>query len=350
MKKVFGNISKLSLVSSFIISAFILAMILVFFRLLETEIQYQYSLILFILITIFCFLVIQYLLRRFIYTRIVPIYKIINKHSINDEEQKRIRFMQGQVIEEVEEEVDIWMKSRDEEVEKFKSLAEYRKRFIGDISHELKTPLFSIQSYLETLIEGALYDKENNMKFLKKAAKNTDRLSTIIDDLEVIARLESGEYGLEIDQFSISEMIHDVFDELQMKAKKSNIELSLKNPTSDFMVTGDPIQIRQVLINLINNSIKYGKNGGITECALYDMDQHILIEVSDDGLGIENDHLPHIFGRFYRIDKSRSREKGGSGLGLSIVKHIIEAHEQTINVKSTPGQGSTFGFTLEKVL
>ncbi|MCB0578851.1 MAG: sensor histidine kinase, partial [Phaeodactylibacter sp.] len=219
----------------------------------------------------------------------------------------------------------------------------------GDISHELKTPIFNIQGYLHTLLDGAIHDEEVNVKFIRKAAKNLERLHTIVEDLEAISRLESGELILEMQAFDIRKLTEEVFEDLEIKAAQRRIVLEFKEGAAqNFRVLADRESIRQVLTNLVSNSIKYGKDNGRTRIGFYDMDKNILIEVADNGLGIPKQHINHVFDRFYRVDKSRSRAQGGSGLGLSIVKHIIEAHKQTINVRSTPDLGSTFGFTLQK--
>ena len=253
------------------------------------------------------------------------------------------------IIEDVEREVALWAENQKEEVEKYKSWAEYRRKFVGDISHELKTPIFNIQGYIHTLIDGGLDDESVNLNFLKKAAKNVERLQTIVEDLEAISRLESGELILDIQVFDIKELTEEVFEELEIKAEEKNISLDFKVGASQgYEVQADRETIRQALVNLIHNSIKYGKEGGKTRVGFYDMDKHVLIEIADNGIGISDKDIDHVFDRFYRVDKSRSRTQGGSGLGLSIVKHIVEAHKQTINVRSSPQLGSTFGFTLKK--
>ena len=253
------------------------------------------------------------------------------------------------VLEEVEQEVSQWADKQKKEIESLKLLEAYRREFLGNISHELKTPIFSVQGYVHTLLDGGLYDEAINKNYLRKAANNIERLLTIVEDLESISRLESGQLTLDIQRFNIRDLTLEVFDDLEIQAKERNIKLSIKEGTdSTFFVEADRENIRQVLVNLINNSIKYGKDGGSTKVGFYDMENYILIEVADNGIGIGEDHLKHLFDRFYRVDKSRSRARGGSGLGLSIVKHIIEAHNQTINVRSSVGVGSTFGFTLKK--
>ncbi|MEL7021485.1 MAG: ATP-binding protein, partial [Bacteroidota bacterium] len=252
-------------------------------------------------------------------------------------------------IDTVEQEVEEWAENQEKELERYKTWAEYRRRFVGDISHELKTPIFNIQGYIHSLLDGGLQDERINVAFLNKAAKNIDRLQTIVEDLEAISRLESGGVIIEPTELDIRKLTAEVFEDLEFKAAAKNVALDFKEGASyGYKVVADRESIRQVLTNLINNSIKYGEENGRTKVGFYDMDKYILIEVADNGIGIPAEHLPHVFDRFYRVDKSRSRAQGGSGLGLSIVKHIIEAHKQTINVRSTPQMGSTFGFTLAK--
>ena len=288
-------------------------------------------------------------LRKYIYRKIKLIYKTIHKHKVSPEQKNKTIDVRANIIDEVEKQVAEWAEKQTEELNKYKAWAEYRRNFVGDISHELKTPIFNIQGYLHTLLDGALEDQEVNHVFLNKAAKNLERLHTIVEDLEAISRLESGELMLEIQSFDIRELTAEVFEDLEFKAATRNITLEFKDGASQgFKVQADRESIRQVLTNLINNSIKYGKENGRTRVGFYDMDKNILIEIADNGIGIPKKHINHVFDRFYRVDKSRSRSRGGSGLGLSIVKHTIEAHKQTINVRSTPNLGSTFGFTLQK--
>ncbi len=290
-----------------------------------------------------------YYLQRYIYRKIKVIYKTIHNQKVSPEEKNKSVDLNQNIIEEVEKEVEEWANSQMLEIQKYKSWAEYRRKFVGDISHELKTPIFNIQGYVHTLLDGALQEEGINISFLRKAAKNVERLHTIVEDLEAISRMESGELILELQPFDVRELAQDIFEELEIKAEHKKIKLQLKEGADQsFMVKADRDSIRQVLINLVDNSLKYGKEGGLTKIGFYDMDKNILIEVADNGIGIPKKHLNHVFDRFYRVDKSRSRAQGGSGLGLSIVKHIIEAHKQTINVRSTPNLGSTFGFTLEK--
>jgi two-component system phosphate regulon sensor histidine kinase PhoR len=294
------------------------------------------------------FVVLTYL-DRYIYRKIKLIYKTIHQQKVSTDIKREGVDVDQPIIDDVEQEVEEWAEKQQQQIEQYERFAEYRRRYVGDISHELKTPIFNIQGYLHTLLEGGYHDEKISMSFLKKAAKNVERLQTIVEDLGAISRLESGELILDIEPFDLKALATEVFEEVEMKSKESRIELAFK-PGADigFMVMADRESIRQVLVNLVTNSLKYGNVGGATRIGFYDMESYILCEVADNGIGIPEKHLPHVFDRFYRVDKSRSRQKGGSGLGLAIVKHIIEAHQQTINVRSSQGLGSTFGITLAK--
>ncbi|NUM32268.1 MAG: sensor histidine kinase [Bacteroidetes bacterium] len=238
----------------------------------------------------------------------------------------------------------------EDELFKLNKLEKYRREYIGNVSHELKTPVFNIQGYISTLLEGGIDDKKISINFLEKADKNVDRMISIIDDLQTISLLETGELKLDFETFEINELIIEVIENENDNAGKNNIFIDFKK-TNEIFVTADRNRIKQVLSNLILNSIKYGKQeGGKTILRIYELENYIKIEISDNGIGIDNKHLGRIFERFYRVDNSRSREKGGSGLGLSIVKHIIEAHRQKIEVISTPGSGTIFSFSLSKAL
>ncbi|MEQ1746196.1 MAG: ATP-binding protein [Saprospiraceae bacterium] len=295
------------------------------------------------------FLANYFFIRYYIYRKIKLIYKVIHRHKLSAEFKADKIQMSANILDEVENEVDQWAEERTRELEALEKLATYRRRFIGDVSHELKTPIFNIQGFIHTLLDGAIGDPEVNVKYLQRAAKNADRLEAIVEDLETISKLESKQLILDIREFDIRELTDEVFSDMEMKAHERNIRLAYKEGANQhFRVRADKETIRQVLINLVHNSIKYGREGGSTKISFYDMDAYLLLEVSDNGIGIEPEHLPHVFDRFYRADKSRSRDAGGTGLGLSIVKHIMEAHKQTINVRSNIGQGSTFGLTLEK--
>ena len=241
-------------------------------------------------------------------------------------------------------------KTRLEEINILKDQENYRREFLGNVSHELKTPLFTIQGYILTLIEGALKDKKVRGKYLRRSAKGVDRLISIVKDLDLITQFESGVKTVDKTDFNIYELIENVYDLMEFESEKNNTKLLVYNENNTpVIVNADKERILQVLTNLVVNSIKYGKEGGYTKVKVeeYDNDR-IIVRVKDNGEGIEDEHLPRLFERFYRIDKNRSRKKGGSGLGLSIVKHIIEAHQEQIFVESKIGQGTEFSFTLKK--
>lgn len=330
----FNTPIKISLILSALL--FVLAGSL-FYVALATE-YFLLSLVLF-----FCFSVvlIYQVVKLYVYSKISVIYKNIYKH-------KGIKRVLDVDIDLAEKEVENWAIQKENEILQMKASETYRREFIGNVSHELKTPIFNIQGYILTLLDGGLYDEEVNMKYLKRTNKSVDRMINIVDDLEVISRLESEETQLEIAKFNIVELAKDVLDQLELKANESKIELSIQNEILTELVLGDIYKIQQVFVNLITNSIKYGKEGGRTEVRFFDMNENILIEIADDGIGISEVDMPRLFERFYRVDKNRSRKIGGTGLGLAIVKHIIEAHNQTINLRSTIDVGSTFSFILKK--
>ncbi|HET6243230.1 MAG TPA: ATP-binding protein [Bacteroidia bacterium] len=254
------------------------------------------------------------------------------------------------ILNQVSRDVVNWTQSSNKEIEDLKSQEQYRKDFIGNVSHELKTPLFNIQGYVLTLLEGGLEDETINRNYLIRAERSVERMINIVEDLDTVTKLETGQLVMDFIKFDIVDLSKDVVDALQMNAKQKGVVFKIKKDNEKpVLVKADKDRIRQVLTNLMLNSIRYGKKEGLTEIRFYDMEENILIEVADNGIGIPAHHLAHLFERFYRVDKSRSRESGGSGLGLAIVKHIIEAHDQTINVRSTEGVGSTFSFTLKKI-
>jgi two-component system phosphate regulon sensor histidine kinase PhoR len=296
------------------------------------------------------FIVILFGLELFIYRKIKLIYKTI--HHFKTSSIKAPNYIDNynlDPIKRVNEEVLEWANDQKREISQLKAAEEFRKDFLGNVSHELKTPIFNIQGYIETLLDGAMNDDEVKEKFLRKAASSAERLNTLVNDLLDISKMESGSLRLNMRDFDICELSKEVFDSYSKPASDKHIKLKIKEGCDEpFWVLADKDRVRQVLNNLIGNSIAYGNENGITNVGFYDMDDQYLIEVSDDGDGIEAEHLPRLFERFYRTDKSRSRNSGGTGLGLSIVKHIIEAHQQTINVRSSVGKGTTFGFTLKK--
>jgi two-component system, OmpR family, phosphate regulon sensor histidine kinase PhoR len=253
-------------------------------------------------------------------------------------------------LEDLGQEVDDWAEDQSQELEQRKKLENYRKEFLGNVSHELKTPIFNIQGYLHTLLDGALNDPQINTSFLQRADKSVDRMINIIEDLEAISQLETGGLQLEPERFDIIALAKDVFESQELKATNKGIILSFRETDENrpLYIIADRFRIRQVLTNLVVNSIKYGKEFGETDICCQVKDDLIWVEIRDNGIGISEEHLPRLFERFYRVDKSRSREMGGTGLGLAIVKHILEAHQQTISVSSSVGNGSSFVFTVKK--
>lgn len=252
-------------------------------------------------------------------------------------------------INDVEQEVKEWARDKKIEIDELKKQEKFRREFLSNISHEFKTPIFAIEGYVEALQDGALKEPELAQNFLNKVSANVDRLSVLIKDLNEISRLETGEIPIVYQRFELTALIKEVMESLELKAAKYKIKLVFKEkydvPT---WVNADREKIRQVLANLIDNSFKYGRENGSTSITIFGLHDHYLIEITDDGMGVNEEHLNRLFERFYRTDSSRSRQIGGSGLGLAIVKHIVEAHNETINVRSTEKLGSTFGFTLQK--
>lgn len=302
----------------------------------------------FIVAMIAGYFVISWSIQRFIYEKVKIIYKTIHRVKSSKEQRAGIK-SDDDPLEKVKDDVLDWAEDKVEEIKVLKQKDDYRKEFIGNMSHELKTPVFNIQGYLLTLLEGALEDPNINRKFLEKAAKSTDRMVALLDDLDAISRIETGNLELKYQEFDLVEMAKEVVDSLEQKAQKKSIDLIIKdNSQKPIMVYGDTSKIEQVLVNLVANSLNYGRENGETRIRFYDMEETILLEVSDNGIGIAEEHLPRLFERFYRVDKSRDRNQGGTGLGLAIVKHIIDLHDQTINVRSTEDVGSTFSFTLKK--
>ena len=308
--------------------------------------SYQFSLIFAIAIGTFSFLVIQYRVERFIYKKVKKIYDDVSLLESSTFRNQPITTDMATLTREVKK----FATDKKLEIEMLKVREEYRREFLGNVSHELKTPLFTVQGYLSTLLDGAMSDKTIRKKYLERAEKGVERLIYIVQDLDMISKLEIGDLNLETAEFNIVKLVQNVFDLLEMKASKKDILLMFDmRYNKPVMVVGDQEKIQQVVMNLVVNSIKYGKEKGSTEVSIEDLtNEKVIVRITDNGEGIEKKNIPRLFERFYRVDKSGARTEGGSGLGLSIVKHIIEAHEEKIYVDSTYGVGSEFSFTLEK--
>ena len=336
---------KFAIKSSFYIALFSFGFLaIVNYFLLQLPLFY---ILLFILsLSFFSFFVLQYRVENFIYKRVKKIYDDVSLLDNTDFRNQSITTD----METLTSEVQKFARDKKMEIESLKVREEYRREFLGNVSHELKTPLFTVQGYLLTLLDGAMDDKNIRKKYLQRAEKGVERLVYIVNDLDMITKLELDTLGIETSEFNIVDVIQNVLDLLEMRASKKNILLTFDMKyVRPIKVVADLEKIQQVVTNLVENSIKYGKENGTTEVSIEDfVNNKVIIKVIDNGEGIENHHIPRLFERFYRVDKSGARSEGGSGLGLAIVKHIIERHNEKINVESEFGKGSEFSFTLEK--
>lgn len=299
-----------------------------------------------IAIQLFSFFVIQYRVERFIYKRVKKIYDDVSILDTTELRNQPITTDMATLTREVKK----FATDKKVEIEMLKLREDYRREFLGNVSHELKTPLFTVQGYLSTLLDGAMNDKNIRKKYLERAEKGVERLIYIVQDLDMISKLETGDLNLELSDFNIVKLIQNVFDLLEMEASKKDIILMFDQKyTRPINVIGDQEKIQQLITNLVVNSIKYGKERGTTEVSIEDLTNNkVLVRITDNGEGIEKQNISRLFERFYRVDKSGARSEGGSGLGLSIVKHIVEAHNEKIYVESKFGVSSEFSFTLEK--
>lgn len=303
----------------------------------------------FLLILAGSYLLIFYIIRQFIYRNIKLIYKFIYQTKASKKQEMYYKYVLPQKsIDEVRLDVEAWGEQQRNEIELLKNNEAFRKEFLQNLSHEFKTPVFAIQGYIETLLQGAMMDGPTNERFLKKASKNVERLVHLIQDLDEISRLERGELKLNKENFVIQDLVREVFESLSINAEQRRIHFGIKKGCEQpLVVFADKEKIRQVIINLVDNAIKYGKDGGSITASMYNTDgKNILVEVSDEGEGISEENLSRIFERFYRTPEGRSRDVTGSGLGLAICKHIIEAHGHSMHVRSTEDVGTTIGFTL----
>jgi len=293
------------------------------------------------------YLIFYALLKRFITQKLKVLYRSIRKGKLINQNNEHFSLFDD-VIERAEVETKKWNEARNQEINKLKEQEQFRREFLGNLAHELKTPVFSIQGYILTLLEGGLEDDNVNRQFLERASKATDRMTMILEDLDKLTKMEVGKIELEFQHFDIVELVEDIFDELEMKAKQKKIALRFAKDFDPIYVYADRSKITQVLTNLIGNSIVYGHQKGETSIRFYILNNIVTVEVSDNGPGIHEEDIPRLFERFYRVEKSRNRNEGGSGLGLAIAKHFVEAHGQTISVRSTVDVGSTFTFGLDR--
>ena len=287
-------------------------------------------------------------IKVFITEKLKILYRSIRKGKFQPTTESSFS-LQDDIIAQAELETKKWTDEKISEISKLKEQEEFRREFLGNLAHELKTPVFSIQGYILTLLEGGLEDKNVNRKFLERASNATERMTMLLEDLDSITKMEVNQIELDLTTFDIVELVEDVFKEIELRAESKEINLKFAKEYDRIKVRADRRKINQVLMNLIGNSLDYGKKKGTTTVRFYLMNDIVTIEVSDDGPGIDEAEIPRLFERFYRVEKSRNRNEGGSGLGLAIVKHILDAHNQNINVRSTLGVGSTFIFSLDKV-
>jgi two-component system phosphate regulon sensor histidine kinase PhoR len=312
--------------------------------------SWKEGLISFLIVLTGSYFLIFFIIQQFIYRKIKLIYKFIYQTKASKKQETYYKYILPQKsIDEVRQDVEAWGERQQREIEALKQNETFRKEFLQNLSHEFKTPVFAIQGYLETLLGGALENPELAERFLQKATKNVERLAHLIQDLDSISKLERGELKLSKQNFVIQDLVRDVYESLSLLAEKNHLSLSIKKGCEQpLVVYADKEKIRQVIINMVTNSIKYSKARGSVTASIYNTDEtNILVEISDDGIGIPEQLLPRIFERFYRTQEGRSRDVTGSGLGLAICKHIIEAHGHSIHVRSTESVGTTIGFTVD---
>ncbi|MDE7129227.1 MAG: sensor histidine kinase, partial [Alistipes sp.] len=289
------------------------------------------------------------IIRKYVAYKLKPIYSIVLSRDVHTGEI--VDELKDKHVENISEELTAWADDNDKEISRLKDIEKFRKQYLGNVAHELKTPIFNIQGYISTLLDGGLEDDLINRKYLERTEKSIDRLINIISDLDTISKLENDMTRLNMENFDIVALAKEIADQNEIEAQRHAIKLTVKYADalpSAFRVSADKHYVGQVLVNLIVNAIRYGRQGGMVNVKFRDMLDKILIEVEDNGVGIGKEDINRVFERFYRVDKSRSREQGGTGLGLAIVKHIIEAHGERITVRSESGVGTTFAFTLKK--
>jgi two-component system phosphate regulon sensor histidine kinase PhoR len=342
------NLSKpinVIILGSILLSLLILLILLVLQFTLSTNLSLIYFITTPLIVGVIAFFTFSFLIEKFINKKIKLIYRIISSKKLGNQEDIKIK---EDVLEKLSIDTAQWAMNQKNKIESLKQQNEFRKEFLGNLAHELKTPVFSVQGFILTLLEGGLEDENVNRIFLEKALNGIDRITALLKDLDDISKIEYDNFKLRIKSFDIVTLTKNIFDTVSSKAKIKKIELKFNKNYQPIFVKADKDKIAQVLINLITNAIAYSENNQAVVIRFHEINKKtVLVEVADNGLGIDEKHLSRLFERFYRVDKSRARNIGGSGLGLAIVKHIVEAHNQTISVRSTFGSGSTFSFTLE---
>ena len=338
----------LALYTSMAVAIFSTAIFLCVNLIFDFKILFLYYCISLFIIFIISFFLFRFVMLRFVYSKIKIIYKTIGRPlKFQTDIQER---SSSNLIKTVERDVAEWAINKNKQIRDLRKIEQYRKDFVGNVSHELKTPIFNAQGYIETILDSDLDDPKFIKSYLEKANSNIERLETIVTDLLEISKFESGRIELQKEAFDLVKLIKKVFFQYQHLTQQNKTQLKIHSEENEVFVFADTKRITQVLENLISNSIKYGRENGHTDIYIHDLDEQFLIEIIDDGPGIAAEHLPRLFERFFRADKSRNRKINGTGLGLSIVKNIIDAHEQTINVSSELEKGTTFSFTLQKYI
>ena len=339
----------LSIYISLIVSIFAVSLIIITFWYKDASMSLWLVLLVFALIFIVTFILVYFTLERFIYHKIKLLYRATNMFKINKDISSIDLDMKTDILGKVSKDVARWMVDQHKTIDKLEERESFRRDFIGNLAHELKTPVFSIQGYILTLLEGGLEDKDINRLFLERASNSVERVTNLLEDLDAISKLEAGQLNIDKKRFNFTKLAHEVVDELELKAKKKNINIEVQDIlNSEVWVYADRDKIAQVLTNLLNNAITYTKDGGKIQIKSNQLDKKILVDVEDDGVGISNVDLDRIFERFFRVEKSRARNKGGTGLGLAIVKHLIDAHGESISVQSKPKKGTTFTFSISR--
>jgi len=329
-----------------LISTVILLLIVLF---ADITIKFWMPFALFAFLFVIIFFLVFYSIKKFVYNRIKLLYRSTSIFRSKKALLEMDLDMRTDILEKVSRDVAEWMVEQHRTIDQLEERESFRREFIGNLSHELKTPVFSIQGYILTLLEGGINDPDINVKFLEKAAIGVDRITRLLDDLDAISKMESGQINIAKERFDFAQLAKQVVDEIENKAERKEIKITIRfSSEKSIWVDADPGKISQVLTNLIINAINYGKKGGYIYIKSHEIGDKILIEVEDNGIGMDKEETPRIFERFYRVDKSRARQKGGTGLGLAIVKHIIESHDESITVRSSPEEGSIFSFSLTR--